>query len=271
MLVEFIELAGVAAIAVFLFMTLLWSISVVKKNVSVVDIGWGLGFIVISFVTMFFNVSFVDRSYLLMAIVTLWGLRLAVHIYLRSQGRGEDWRYRGWREDWGDSFLWRSYLGIFLRQGVLILVISLPVIFVHYSASSETLSWTDMLGALLWFVGFVVEILADYQLTAFRARPSNKDRILTSGLWRYSRHPNYFGEAVQWWGIFFVALALPGGIFTIIGPLTITYLLLRVSGVPLLEKRYHGNSDYDRYKRVTSPFVPWFPKKTMGQRVGLGM
>lgn len=249
-------------------MTMFWVLSLVRKDAGVVDVGWGLGFILVSFTTMFFNVSFVLRSFLVMAIVALWGLRLAIYLYLRNHGRSEDWRYAQWRDKWGSSFLWRSYFDVFLIQGVLMLLISIPIIFVHYRALAESLMWADLFGAVIWFVGFVIETLADYQLMLFRSRNSNTGKIMMSGLWRYSRHPNYFGEAVQWWGLFVIALALPGGIFTLVGPLTITILLVKVSGVALLEKRYKGRSDYAQYKRVTSSFIPWFPKKTMGERVG---
>jgi len=264
---EFIELLAVAAVFIFVFMSAFWIVSIDRQDAGIADVAWGLGFIVVSFATLYLNVSFVPRSFLVMALVLLWGLRLASYIIMRNKGKGEDWRYAQWRKDWGKNFLWRSYVQVFLLQGLLMLLVSVPVIFVHYASVDEPLVWIDIAGALVWFVGFVFETVGDYQLMIFKAKPRNKGKVIKSGLWAYTRHPNYFGEIVQWWGIFIIALALADGVFSIIGPLTISYLILRVSGIPLLEKKYKGNKEYEQYKKVTSGFFPWFPKRTMGQKV----
>lgn len=265
---EFIEILGLAGLTIFIYMTVLYGVSMKLKNASIVDIGWGLGFILVSFVVMFINVSFVPRSFLVMALVALWGFRLAGHVFLRNRGKSEDWRYAAWRKDWGKSFWWRSYVQVFFLQGVLMLLVSIPVLFVHYASREEGLTWFDITGAIVWFVGFAFETIADYQLAEFKAKPVNKGRIMKSGLWAYSRHPNYFGEVLGWWGVFLIVLALPGALFTIIGPALITYLIIFVSGVPLLEKKYKGNKEFEMYKQSTSILFPWFPKKTMTQRVG---
>jgi steroid 5-alpha reductase family enzyme len=192
-------------------------------------------------------------------LVTIWGLRLAIHIYSRNKGKAEDFRYKAWREQWGKWFLVRSYFQVFLLQGLFLFLISLPVILINQHTTA--LSFLDFLGIAVWIIGFYFEVVGDWQLSQFVREPSNRGKIIETGLWKYTRHPNYFGEVVQWWGIFLMAISLPNGILTIIGPLTITILILFVSGIPMLEKKYEGRADFEDYKRRTSAFIPLPPTK----------
>jgi steroid 5-alpha reductase family enzyme len=192
--------------------------------------------------------------------VLAWGLRLAIHIHVRDRGRGEDPRYKKWREEWGRWFLPRSFLQVFMLQGALLVMVAAPVIFVN-AAPASPLGPLDALGALVWLTGFIFEAVGDLQLLRFRRDPANKGRLMTSGLWRYTRHPNYFGEVTLWWGVWLIAAAAPGGWVTVIGPLTITGLILKVSGIPMLESRYYGRPDFEEYRRRTSAFFPLPPRE----------
>jgi steroid 5-alpha reductase family enzyme len=164
------------------------------------------------------------------------------------------------RQDWGENFVLKSFLNIYMLQGFLMVIISLPILLTNY-LYSEGLNFLDNLGLFLWSFGFVFETLADYQLSRFLKDSKNKGEIMTKGLWKFSRHPNYFGEATMWWGIFFIALSTPYGYLTMISPILMTYLLLFVSGVPLLEKKYENNKKYQKYAKKTPKFFPWCPKK----------
>lgn len=249
-----------AAGAVFIYMTAVFLIALLKKDNSIVDIAWGLGFVLVALVTFFLKAGFEARHVLITLLVAVWGIRLASHIYRRNRGRGEDFRYAKWRKEWGRWFIPRSFLQVFMLQGIFMLLISSPVVLVNHSLEKE-LSPFDALGAVLWLVGFTFEAVGDHQLKRFKQLPESKGRLMMTGLWRYTRHPNYFGEAALWWGVFLIALAVPGGWVSIVSPLTISFLLLKVSGIPLLEKKYEGNEQFAAYARRTSPFFPWFPKK----------
>lgn len=248
-----------AVLTVFIYMVLFFLLSLYLKDGGIVDIGWGLGFVLVTLVTLYVSGSFYPRQLLMTALVALWGVRLAAHIFARSRGRGEDWRYKNWREEWGNSYVVRAFFQIFMLQGFFMLVIAIPIIFVN-GFSGDMLAPLDFVGTVVWGVGFFFEAVGDYQLLKFKKNPENRGRIMKSGLWRYTRHPNYFGEVTLWWGIFLVALSVPGGIFTVISPLVITFLLLRVSGVPMLEAKYADDPDFRQYKKETSAFFPWFPK-----------
>ena len=261
---DFLGALAACAILVAAYMTAWYVIALVKKDNSIADIAWGLGFVVVTAYTFFALRTSLFLPLLVSSLVAIWGLRLAYHIFVRNWKRGEDPRYAAWRQAWGRSFLWRSYLQVFLLQGVFLLVIVSPVILVNadrtypYGTSGVFLT----AGLLIWIVGFVFEAVGDAQLARFKSDPANKGKIMDRGLWRYTRHPNYFGESLMWWGIFLVALEVPYGWMTIVSPVLITFLLVRVSGIPLLEKRYAGNPDFEAYARRTSAFVPRLPKKT---------
>jgi len=200
------------------------------------------------------------RPMLITILVAVWGIRLSLYVHFRNRNKPEDFRYRKWREEWGSSFYIRSYLQVFILQSILLVLISTPVIYVS-SVQNPPLGYTDAVGALVWMIGFFFESVGDYQLRRFMRDPMNKGRIMTSGLWRFTRHPNYFGEVAMWWGIFLIALSVPGGWWTIIGPATITFLILKVSGIPMLEAKYQGNPEFAAYQRHTSSFFPLPPRR----------
>jgi len=248
-----------AALAIGLYMTALFLLALARRDNSVADIGWGPGFIVVALVGFFDRPGAAPRHVLVLVLVVVWGLRLALHVFLRNRKKGEDYRYTAWRARWGKWFVVRSYLQVFLLQGFFLLVISLPLLLI-LRAPDGRLGPLDMAGATVWLAGFVFEAVGDAQLARFKSRPENKGRIITTGLWRFTRHPNYFGEAVMWWGIFLIALSVPGGAFALASPLAITLLLRFVSGVPMLERKYRGRLDFEDYARRTNAFFPWIPK-----------
>lgn len=250
----FLQVAGL----IFLYMTVWFSISVAIKRNDIADIAWGLGFIFISFFLLLQNP---DSNYLKMitVLVTIWGTRLAWHIFLRAIKKTEDYRYAAWRKEWGKNFYLRSYLQVFLLQGLFMFLISTSIISSYFS-KVESLTTLSIVGIAVWFLGFVFESVGDRQLKDFVSNPHNKGKIITTGLWKYTRHPNYFGEVTQWWGIYLLSLSNPS-YYAIISPLTITILILFVSGVPMLEKKYEGRPDWQDYKNKTSVFIPWFLKK----------
>ena len=249
-----------SALAIFLYMIIVFTIAQIKKDNSIVDSAWGPGFILVSVLTLFINQNFMFPQILVCVLVVLWGTRLALHITVRKRGRGEDFRYAQWRRDWGKWFFLRSLFQIFMLQGFILLVIAYPIILINHS-STGGIKVLDIIGVLLWLIGFFFEATGDYQLLKFKRRPENKGKIITQGLWKYTRHPNYFGETLIWWGFFLIALSVRNGWTAIISPLLITFLLLRVSGVTMLEKKYAGNKDFEDYAKRASPFIPWFPKK----------
>ncbi len=246
-------------VIVFLYMHLVFVLALIKKDNSIVDIAWGLGFIIVVVATFFLEKTFHIRQILVNTLVFVWGTRLAIHIAIRKKGKGEDFRYVQWRKDWGRWFLVRSYFQIYWLQGFLILLISYPIFLINLSPK-RGLSILDYVGFFLWLVGFLFETLGDYQMLKFKKNPKNKGQIMTKGLWAYTRHPNYFGESAMWWGIFLIALSVNNGWISIFSPLLLTLLLTKISGIPMLEKKYKANVDFQAYTKRTSAFFPWFPK-----------
>jgi steroid 5-alpha reductase family enzyme len=242
-------------------MTLIWIVSLIKKDASVVDIFWGLGFVVIAACYFALTDGFMLRKIILMVIVAIWGLRLSGYILWRNWGKPEDFRYQKWRAEAGPSFWWRSYFKVFLTQGALMWIISAPLLAAQFGAAPAQLTWLDDLGIIVWAVGFFFEAGGDLQLARFKSDPANKGKVMDGGVWRYTRHPNYFGDATQWWGYYLIALAA-GGWWTIFSPILMTMLLLRVSGVALLEKTLKETKpQYKDYVERTSAFFPLPPKK----------
>lgn len=244
----------------FIMMTALWLLSLALKDSSIVDMFWGTGFVIVTWLFYAFTAEgLVTRKWLLAILVTIWGVRLSLHILVRNWGRGEDFRYRAWREAAGSNWWWRSYFKVFLLQGVILWLLSTPLL--AGTLSGKPLGRLDFLGILLWLTGFLFEAIGDWQLVRFKSDPANKGNVLQSGLWRYTRHPNYFGEAVLWWGYFGFAAAA-GAFWTVYSPLLMTYLLLRVSGVAMLERTLvQAKPRYAEYVQRTNAFVPWFPRK----------
>ena len=248
-----------AAIIVFVYFFTLFIIGTLLKNNSIVDIGWGIGFVILAWILLFLRLplSLVRTSITLL--VSLWGVRLFTHILKRNHGKPEDFRYVAFRKAWGKWVVPRAFVQVYMLQGALMFLIALPFILLEQEAQPVN-PLLFALGLIVYVTGFAFESIGDAQLKAFLQNPENKGKIMTSGLWRYTRHPNYFGEAMLWWGIFL--LALSGGVtpFAVIGPVTITLLLLFVSGVPLLERSMKDKPGYAQYAEMTSIFIPWFPK-----------
>lgn len=253
------------SIVIFIYMTTWYVLSLIRKRMDIVDIAWGLGFVVAT-VTAFFRIrSHGTLAWLALLLVSIWGLRLAIHIGTRNRGKAEDFRYAQWRKDWGKYFLLRSYLQVFLFQGLLLIVVALPALFTAgLLHTMEVSAWT-LAGLLTWAFGFYFEAVGDWQLRKFISNPQNKGKIMNQGLWQYTRHPNYFGEVTQWWGIWLIlcSTSVAGNykLLGLLGPVTITLLILFVSGVPLLEKKYADNKDFQKYAKRTNKFFPWSPRK----------
>lgn len=253
------------AALLFCFMTLVFFLALRLQDNSIVDIAYGLGFVLIGWCGWLTHGGTDARQLLLLVMISLWGLRLAGHIALRKHHEeGEDRRYRQWRERWGKSFVWRSFLQIYLLQGGVIYLVALPLLLAIHAAGGP-LGWLDLLGVLIWLFGFAFEAIGDWQLLQFKRDPEQRGRIMRHGLWRLTRHPNYFGEATLWWGIFLIALNVPYGWLAIISPLLIASLLLKISGIPLLEEHYAGNEEFEMYQQRTNAFFPWFPKHPEGR------
>jgi steroid 5-alpha reductase family enzyme len=244
--------------AVFIYMNLLFLLALSLKKNDIVDIAWGMGFIVIAALSLLILPAISARLLLMSLLVLIWGLRLAIYIFLRNRGKSEDFRYAQWRKDWGKNWILRSYLQVFLLQGFFMLTIAYPL-FIFDPQSSPALGWLDLAGLLLWLIGFFFEAMGDAQMRRFKQNPAHKGKIMRYGLWKYTRHPNYFGESAMWWGIFLIALSHPGGWLAIFSPIVITFLLVRVSGVPMLEKKYADNPEYQEYIKKTSSFIPLPP------------
>lgn len=255
------SLLPTAAITIFIFMAAVFVLAQLWKNNSIVDIAWGPGFIVVTAALLAREPVLGPAQALVTALVLVWGLRLAAHIFSRNKGKPEDFRYAKMRKDWGRAVVVKSFFFIFMLQGLLMLIVSLPITAV-FSSPARPLGAVEVAGALVFAAGFIFEVVGDRQLAAHIRNPANKGRLMTKGLWSTTRHPNYFGEAMLWWGIGLIALPSANGGLALAGPLTITLLLVFVSGVPLLERKHAGRPDWEAYKARTSMFVPWFPKKT---------
>lgn len=260
-MIEQITALAWPGLAVALGLTsLVWLASLVKRDASIIDIFWGLGFVTLAW---FYRSRIpVDsfRQTLVPLLVTLWGLRLAIYILWRNRGRDEDYRYVAMRKKWGARFPLLSLVIVFWLQGFLFWVIGMPLLQVQISRQPIGISWLDLVGLGLFAIGFFFEAVGDFQLARFKANPANKGKVLDRGLWRYTRHPNYFGDATLWWGFGCFALATPGSSWTLISPLLMSLLIIKVSGVALLERGLGSTKpEYRDYVRRTSAFFPWPP------------
>ncbi len=250
------------ALLLFIYMNLWFVTSIFEKRNDIADIAWGIGFVFLAWASLLMSESVSTLGLCVTTLVTVWGIRLAYHIFKRNWGKPEDYRYRTWREEWGQWFYLRSYFQIYILQGFLLFLVVFPVLFINiYNTAS--LNWISIVGIVVWVLGFFFESVGDMQLAKFIKNPENKGKLMQSGLWKYTRHPNYFGEVTQWWGIFIIALSVPYGWVTIISPFTITFLILKVSGVPMLEKKMEQNPDFAEYKKRTSMFIPLPVKKDL--------
>jgi steroid 5-alpha reductase family enzyme len=255
------EIFVISIITVFVYMTLFFMLAQALKDNGIVDIGWGIGFIVLSTVLVFSDLDIGHRQFVLYLLVLIWGCRLALHIYFRNAGKPEDFRYANWRKEWGKYVVIRAFLQVFMLQGFFMLVIALPILMVKADANNTPLNIVDVIGILVWTIGFYFEAVGDYQMLQFKKQPENKGKIIMSGLWKYTRHPNYFGECVMWWGIFIISISAGNFYISIVSPIILTWLLTRVSGVPMLEEKYKGNKEWEAYAAKTNAFIPWFAKK----------
>jgi steroid 5-alpha reductase family enzyme len=252
---------GLALGAILAAMTLVWLLSLARRDASIVDVFWGLGFVIVAWIYVAASAPRTSRGVLAAVLVTFWGLRLSLHILWRSRGRGEDYRYRAMRERDPAGFPRRSLLTVFWLQAALLWAISAPL-FQAQRPGPPGLTALDGLGLALFALGFLFEAVGDWQLARFRNDPANVGRVMDRGLWRYTRHPNYFGDALLWWGFFCLALATPGSWWTLLSPVLMTLLLMRVSGVTLLERKLRETRpDYRRYAAQTSAFFPWLPRR----------
>ena len=252
---------ALSALLILFYMTTAWLVSLWLRNASIVDVLWGPGFVLLTWFWAFRIDGFSGRQILLALLVTVWGVRLGVHIFLRNAGKGEDYRYARWREQAGLRWWWLSYFKVFLLQGAVMWLVSIPLIAALHSPIPVALTLLDYAGVALWLTGFAFEAVGDAQLARFKANPANKGKVFDRGLWRYTRHPNYFGEALLWWGYTTIALAA-GAWWTLFSPALMTFLLLRVSGVAMLEKDLaESKPSYRDYIRRTSPFLPLPPKR----------
>ena len=249
-----------SGLIIFIYFFVFFIVGSVIKNNSIVDMGWGVGFVIVAFATFIRQSVFTFSSFVVLILVSLWGLRLFYHIFKRNFGKAEDFRYANWRKEWGKYVIPRAFLQVYMLQGVFMLIVSMPVI-LTLIYSKEGLSLSIILGMIVWTVGYFFEVVGDKQLKDFLSKSENKGKIMTQGLWKYTRHPNYFGEATMWWGLFLISFGATGRILGLISPVTITYLLVFVSGVPMLEKKYKEREDFKEYMNKTSVFIPWFPKK----------
>lgn len=248
------EILVASALGVAVLMTATWLVSLAAKDASIVDIVWGLGFVLVAWIAWFGESD--DRSLLVAALVTVWGVRLSGYLAWRNLGKGEDFRYQAMRRRYGRRFGLISLVVVFGLQGVLMWTVSLPV----QAASGGPLSAVDGLGVAVWIIGIAFETVGDLQLARFKRDPANAGKVLDTGLWRYTRHPNYFGDFCVWWGIYVVAFA-GGAWWTAIGPAVMTALLMRYSGAGLLEKTIgRRRPGYDEYVRTTNAFFPGPPK-----------
>jgi len=251
-----------ASLIILAFVTLLWIWSIFIKNVSIVDIFWGFGFVVVNAFYVFMSGELNDRKTLILILVTIWGLRLTFYLAYRNIGKGEDFRYQEFRRKFGpERYWWLSFFQVFLLQGALIMIVSLPLLGISSSTSSGTLNVLDYIGMLVWLIGFAFEAGGDFQLARFKSNSGNQGKVLQTGFWKYTRHPNYFGDAAVWWAYAIFSVAA-GSYWQIIGSILMTILIIKVSGVSLLERTLKDTKpQYKDYIQKTSSFFPWFPKK----------
>lgn len=249
-------------LTIFILVTLLWVLSIILNDVSIVDLFWGMGYVIINALYFYSSGEFSTRKILVLILVSLWGLRLFFYLSWRNIGKGEDFRYQEFRRKYGAKrYWWYSYFQTFLLQGAFIMVVSLPLLGINSQINNNGLNYLDYLGIVVFIIGFIFEAGGDFQLAKFKNNQKNKGKVLNTGFWKYTRHPNYFGDSAVWWsfGIFSIAA---GSYWTFIGSIIMTLLIIKVSGVSLLEKSLNETKpQYVEYIKKTNSFFPWFPKK----------
>jgi steroid 5-alpha reductase family enzyme len=249
--------AGVVAV----LMVVTWLVSLLRGDASIVDIIWGFGFVLVAWTAFVVGDGYEPRKWLITLLASAWGLRLSIYLFFRNRGKGEDYRYRAMRRRWGPRFPVISLVTVFGLQGLLMFIISMPLQVAQLSGMPRALGVLDYVGLVLWLTGFAFESIGDLQLARFKADPANAGKVMDRGLWRYTRHPNYFGDAVLWWGLFAIALSRWENVAVIFSPIVMTVLLTRVSGVPLLEASLRRRrAGYEEYVARTSSFIPLPPR-----------
>jgi steroid 5-alpha reductase family enzyme len=259
---SFIQIYLQAFLLIMILMTALWIISIKINNVSIVDLFWGMGFVLAAIFYFLKTEGIFPRKIILLALVAIWGLRLTIYLTWRNFGKGEDLRYTQFRKNYGEKrYWWISFFQVFLLQGVLMWLISAPLLGAQYYGQNKPIAIFDIAGIVFWTIGLAFEAGGDWQLAGFRSDPSNKGKVLDKGFWRYTRHPNYFGDSSVWWGYGLICISA-GSYLPVIGSVLMTALIIKVSGVVLLEKSLKEQKpQYKEYIDRTSSFLPWFPKK----------
>lgn len=246
---QLINFSLLTLLVIFVFMNVFFFVSLYLKRKDIADFAWGIGFIVVSVFNLILSKDFQQTKTILTFLIFLWGARLAIYIFLRNIGKKDDFRYANFKN---------SYITVFIFQGLLMFLVALPVTL--YNRFDGGVALFSFIGLLVWVLGFYFETVGDIQMYLFKKNPKNKGKVMNQGLWQHTRHPNYFGEVTMWWGIWILTIGSTYWYIGIIGPITITYLITKVSGVPLLEKKYEGSKEFEKYKAKTSVFFPWFNK-----------
>ncbi|TXT57074.1 MAG: 3-oxo-5-alpha-steroid 4-dehydrogenase [Promethearchaeota archaeon] len=265
---------GISGLALFIYQMIAFIVGTAKKDNSIMDTFYGPGYFVVAIVSLIFTYQLEGtlsiRRVFATLLVLIWATRLATYVHIRNKGKGEDPRYAKMREKWkeqGKSVVLRSFGKIYLFQGLVIFLVVFPVLWINVIdplGIQNLLGFTGItlwLGGIIWLIGFLFETIGDYQLYTFLNEPNRTKKVLDEGLWRYTQHPNYFGEITQWWGIYIIAFGVPFGFLMIFSPIYITWQIINVSGIRLQDKMTEGDDAFARYKRRTSKFFPLPPKK----------
>lgn len=245
---------------IFSFVTALYILSIIIKRNDIADSAWGIGILLVGITSYVLDSEKDTLMHILLILIALWGLRLSVRIFVRNMHKDEDYRYKQWRTQWGSWFYIRSYFQVYLLQGFLMILVGYPVVHASIYGGTSDVSVLTLLGILVWCIGYFFEVVGDWQLDQFIKSKPAQGSILKTGLWKFTRHPNYFGEVTMWWGIWLLVASLPVSYLALISPITITFLILKVSGIPMLEKRFEGNPAFEEYKRKTNAFFPGKPR-----------
>jgi steroid 5-alpha reductase family enzyme len=251
----------VTGVTIFFYMVFFYFKAQSIKDNSIVDIGWGIGFIVTTVSLAIITANLNLHTIIISIMILIWGIRLSFYIYRRNKGKPEDFRYAAWRTQWGKKAAWIAFYKVFMLQGAIMWIVSIPII-ITYTSTTDNSGISESIGIAIYLTGFIIEAISDYQLAHFKKNKENKGMIITTGLWKYSRHPNYFGEALLWWGIGIFAISDLSNIMALISPILITLMLRFVSGVPMLEEKYKGRQDFAEYAAKTAVFIPFIGKKS---------
>lgn len=256
-----VEILTPVALVLTGYAVALFIISIFLKRNDIADVAWGPGIVLVAIVGLSAStVSPMWPHYLMVALMSVWALRLSLRIYLKNRSKPEDARYKAWRDSWGVWFYPRSFLQVYALQCFLMILLAASALSAALTEPQAFLMPAISIGALVWLLGFYFEVVGDYQLDSFLKKPENKGKLMQSGLWHYTRHPNYFGEVTMWWGLWLMLAGTPYVWLGLISPLTITILIVFVSGIPMLEPLMEKHPDWAEYKRRTSVLVPWWPK-----------